>query len=50
MTAGRFYNMTVLHVGVNNSQDLLVSFTPPNTTTEEPIPKEYLVRYNGTGT
>ncbi|KAJ7323754.1 chromatin-modulating protein mrc1 [Desmophyllum pertusum] len=40
--------MAVLHVGVNNSQDLLVSFTPPNTTTEEPIPKGYLVRYNDT--
>ena len=49
MTAGRFYKMVLLHVGEHDSQDLLVSFTIPNGTREDPIPREYLVAYQ-TGT
>lgn len=49
MTAGRFYKMTVLHVGEHDSKDLQVSFTTPNGTREDPIPREYLVAYQ-TGT
>jgi len=45
MTAGRFYKMIVLHVGENDSEDLLVSFTTPNGTEQNPIPREYLVAY-----
>ena len=45
MTAGRFYKMVVLHVGEDESDDLLVSFTIPNGTREDPIPKKYLVAY-----
>jgi len=49
MTKGRFYKMVVLHVGERDSQDLLVSFTIPNGTRDEAIPREYLVAYQ-TGT
>ena len=50
MTEGRFYKMVVLHVGdIRDSQDLLVSFTIPNGTREDAIPREYLVAYQ-TGT
>ena len=49
MTAGRFYKIVVLHLGELGSQGLVVSFTTPNGTTENPIPREYLVAYQ-TGT
>ena len=45
MTSGRFYKITVLHVGEQNSKDLQVSFTSPNGTIGNPIPKDYLVAY-----
>ena len=45
MTAGSFYNLTVLHVAANGSQDLQVSFTAPDGTIKSPIPNEYLVSY-----
>ncbi|KAL9950407.1 hypothetical protein ACROYT_G042895 [Oculina patagonica] len=49
MTSGRFYHMTVLHVGEESSQDLQVSFTTPNGTTETPIPKDFLIAYKADG-
>ncbi|KAL9950408.1 hypothetical protein ACROYT_G042896 [Oculina patagonica] len=49
MTSGRFYHMTVLHVGEESSQDLQVSFTTPNGTTETPIPNDYLIAYKADG-
>lgn len=45
MTAGRFYKMIVLHVGEHDGEDLLVTFTTPDGTRENPIPREYLVAY-----
>ena len=45
MTAGKFYSMTVLHVGGTSRQGLRIDVITPSGSKENPIPEEYLVAY-----
>ena len=45
MTAGKFYDMTVLHLGGTSGQGLRIAVITPSGSKKDPIPQEYLVAY-----